>query len=70
MIEVECKDISAGGIAFYMRDPPLFNSLVVELGKPPGERYFSAKVVRVSRLDHGGQEAYLVACRFTGRLSP
>lgn len=67
--DVECKDISAGGIAFFLDRAPDFDTLVVALGRPPGERFFSARVVRVAKTDHQGRTRYLVGCRFTGRVA-
>jgi len=65
--EVVCKDISASGIAFFMDRPPDFDTLAVELGCPPNQSYFFAHVVRVTKVDRGGQKRYLVGCRFTGK---
>lgn len=67
--EVECKDISAGGIAFRLSERPDFDTLVVLLGKPPTESHFVAKVVRVAQEEHWGRVVFLVGCRFTGRVS-
>ncbi|MGQ9575755.1 MAG: GAF domain-containing protein [Thermoguttaceae bacterium] len=67
--EVECEDISAGGIAFYMNRPPDFDTLVVALGRPPAESYLTARVVRVAKKERDGQRLYLVGCRFTGRVN-
>jgi len=69
LFEVECKDISAGGVAFFLDRPPDFDTLVVALGRPPGESFFTARVVRVVRTDLDGRRLYLVGCRFTGRVS-
>jgi hypothetical protein len=66
--EVACRDISAGGIAFVLDNPPDFQSLVVALGNPPSVSYFSARVVRVADTVHEGKPAYLVGCQFTGRI--
>jgi PAS domain S-box-containing protein len=67
--EVECKDISAGGIAFRLPERPDFDTLVVLLGKPPTESHFVAKVVRVAEEEHWGRVMFLIGCRFTGRVS-
>jgi hypothetical protein len=67
-VEVECRDISAGGIALVLSEPPDFEDLVVALGKPPDESHFTSKVVRVEELEERGGTRYLVGCRFTGRV--
>jgi PAS domain S-box-containing protein len=67
--EVECEDLSAGGMGFYMNRPPDFDTLVVALGRPPEESYLTARVVRVMRADQNGERRYLVGCRFTGRVA-
>jgi hypothetical protein len=66
--EIECRDISAGGIAFYMDLPPDFDSLVVALGREPDQSFFTAKVVRVEKTQRNGQGRYLLGCRFLGRV--
>ena len=66
--EVECGDISAGGISFYLENAPKFRDLVVGLGQPPSLTYFSAYVVRVMEKVVDGRQVHLVGCRFTGRL--
>ena len=66
--EVDCKDISAGGISFYLDCPPDFTALVVGLGCAPGLAYFSARLARVVEQRTDGKSYYLVGCRFTGRV--
>ena len=67
--EVECNDLSAGGISFVLDRPPDFTNLVAVLGKPPDEVRFSAEVVRTWTEQRDGKEQHIVGCRFTGRLS-
>ena len=67
--EVECEDISAGGMGFYMNRPPDFDALVVALGRPPDESFLTARVIRVMKVERDGQRRYLVGCRFTGRAA-
>lgn len=69
-IEVQCKDISAGGIGFFMEKEPSFRRLVLALGEGGATSYFLAEVVRSVPVDHQGQKLYLVGCKFCGRLSP
>jgi len=67
--EVECEDLSAGGMGFYMNRPPDFDTLVVALGRPPEESFLTARVVRVMKVEQSGQRRYLVGCRFMGRAA-
>ncbi|HUT10709.1 MAG TPA: GAF domain-containing protein [Thermoguttaceae bacterium] len=64
---VVCDDISAGGLSFYMENPPEFEKLVVALGQPPSVSFFTAEVVRVIERELDGQPVHLIGCRFTGR---
>jgi PAS domain S-box-containing protein len=66
--EVECRDISAGGMAFVMNRPPDFQKLVVELGRPPASNQLTAKVVRLQPLERDGEEEYLIGCQFIERV--
>jgi len=66
--EVPCRDISAGGVSFYLATKPDFDSLLVALGKAPSLSYFTARVMRVSEEVIDDQVMHLVGCRFTGRV--
>ena len=67
--EVDCRDVSAGGFAFYLDREPGFNRLVVALGKRPEETFFVAEIVRVTPEIARGRRRVLVGCRFIGRIS-
>jgi hypothetical protein len=67
-VPVECRDISAGGVAFYMSGRPDFDHLVVALGRHPNQTFFTARVVRAEPTERDGQTQYLVGCRFSGRI--
>jgi hypothetical protein len=60
------KDISAGGISFYLGSTPHFAELEIELGPDSAPIYLRAQVVQ-SRPVVGLEPYYLVSCRFTGR---
>jgi GAF domain-containing protein len=66
--EVECKDISAGGVSFYLEREPDFTALVVGLGRMPDLAYFTARVARVVQESLNGKVYYVVGCRFAGRV--
>jgi PAS domain S-box-containing protein len=63
---VQCRDLSASGIGFYMNSVPAFDKLVVAVGREPDLKHFSADVVRVEEKNVGGKMKYLIGCRFTG----
>ncbi len=66
---VECRDLSVGGIAFYLADPPPFENLVVALGTGKQLKHYRARVMRVQTLEEGGRQRIVVGCRFTERVS-
>jgi PAS domain S-box-containing protein len=66
-LEVDCCDISAGGLSFYLNRVPDFDRLIVALGKPPALTHFAAQVVRYVEKVNRGEPQYLVGCRFLGR---
>jgi len=65
---VDCCDLSRGGVAFYLDTPPDFDELVVVLGRGPLVKRCRAKVVHVGQLSVDGGARYRVGCRFTERL--
>jgi PAS domain S-box-containing protein len=65
---VECENISASGIAFHLKRPPDFETLVVALGKGPRQSYVSARVVRCTFAERDGERGCLVGCCFTGKV--
>ncbi len=67
-VEVDCWDISAGGVSFFVDRLPNFETLVVALGRPPALSYFSARVMRVARVEENGTARYLIGCTFLGRV--
>ncbi|HOM16143.1 MAG TPA: PAS domain S-box protein [Thermoguttaceae bacterium] len=69
-VAVQCKDISAGGIGFFMEKEPSFRRLVVVLGEGETASYFLAEVVRSIPVEHQGQNLFLIGCKFCGRITP
>lgn len=67
-IEVECRDISSGGLSYYSDKPVDYRSLVVALGKPEEPIYVAAEVVRVLETRRDGRTVFLIGCRFTHRV--
>lgn len=67
-IEVDCEDISTSGIAFYFHETPDFENLVITLGTGENVTHFTARVARIVECRHKGRPAFLVGCRFIGRV--
>jgi hypothetical protein len=67
-MNVECLDISAGGMSFFLDRLPEFKELVVELGASQGIRFLKARVARVQKAALGNRLGYVVGCRFIGRV--
>jgi len=67
-IEVECEDISAGGLSFFLPERPNFKQVVVALGQAPFMTHFKADVVRVVEVSDESDPRFLVGCRFAGRV--
>ncbi len=66
--EVQCRDINSGGISFWLPSPLECSSLVVALGNDDTLKYLLAEVAHTSAVQRGDKTAYLVGCRFTGRV--
>jgi len=66
--EVECKDISGGGMSFYADFQPTYKRVLVSLGPSSNPQYFLAKVIHIARERSRGGERYVVGCRFIKRV--
>jgi hypothetical protein len=67
--EVMFYDISTRGFSFVARQPPDYEHLLVGLGRPPRIKYYRGQVVHVEPLADTQDDAFLVSCRFIGRVS-
>jgi hypothetical protein len=67
-VNVECLDISGGGMSFFVGSPPEFKEFVAELGTSQGVRLVKACVVRVHKARVGNRLGYVVGCQFVGRV--
>ncbi len=65
---VECNDISQGGISFYLRRPPGCEYFAIVLGQKPMVTVLVAKVVYSKAVEHNGTRMILVGCKFIDRL--
>jgi hypothetical protein len=68
--EVQCFDISTGGISFFLPSPPTNTNYVAALGSGPGTIHAIVKVVHVKATKLHTLPIYLVGCQFTGRIQP
>jgi hypothetical protein len=65
---VECNDISMGGISFYLKRPPGCEQFAIVLGQKPKITILAAKVVNTKEVEHDHRKMYLVGCQFVDRL--
>lgn len=67
-IEVQCGDLSGGGISLWLPARPNFRELIVALGRPPSLVHFAAHVVYVRDSEWAGRRMYQVGCHFLRRV--
>ena len=65
---VDCNDLSMGGISFYLKRPPGCEQFAVVLGQKPNVTILTAKVVSSRPVKHNNQQMYLVGCQFIDRM--
>ena len=68
LYEVQCGDISCGGISFLLPEKPTFAEWVVALGRPPAVAYFTARTAHVRQIPWEGRMFYKVGCRLIDRV--
>jgi diguanylate cyclase (GGDEF)-like protein len=64
-------DISPGGCAILLPEPPQYKAFVVALEKPDGTIYLSANIVNIRKYNKPGptgRTQYAIGCKFTGRV--
>jgi hypothetical protein len=68
-VEVQCHDISAGGLSFWSKDRALpSRDLIIELGQPPHYLMVTALVRHCTPFTVSEQQLFLIGCEFTGRF--
>jgi PAS domain S-box-containing protein len=67
-VEVQFRDISAGGVSFLFDKRPQFSTLVLALGCPPNVHYVKGQIVNATETVNEGNKAFLVGCRFLERV--
>lgn len=65
---VQCRDLTSGGLSFWLPNPPEFSTLVVALGGEENVKHLTAEVVHTTKIERDGKSMYLVGCRFLGRV--
>ena len=66
--DVLCRDLACSGFSFWLPAPPDYSSLVVAFRSDGAVKHVLAEVVHSTPVQHNGQTAYLVGCRFTSRV--
>lgn len=64
--EVQCNDVSGGGLSFYADEAPHFKQCIVELTARDVVRYFVARVANVRKNTNRKYKPVIVGCRFAG----
>jgi hypothetical protein len=67
-LEVECNDISRGGISFFLKRDPTCKHFVIALGQKPNINAMLAEVCYTKPAFHDGQLVYQVGCKFVGKI--
>jgi hypothetical protein len=65
---VECNDISQGGISFYLKRPPGCERFAVVLGQKPNITTLIGRVASSKEVMHNDERMFLVGCQFVGRI--
>lgn len=66
--EVECKDISVGGISYFTHEHPGYRSLVISIGNTEAPIFMACEIVHTRVAAFEGNVGYLVGCKFSKRL--
>lgn len=67
-VDVQCGDLSGGGISIWLSEKPSFREMIVALGRPPSLTHFAARVVHVRKAQRAGRTMYQVGCQFLRRV--
>ncbi len=65
---VKCKDLSRGGVSFYLDCEPSFSQFIMMISNGDRTEYVAGEVVHVQRLPPDAPEPYLVGCRFVKKV--
>ena len=67
---VQCRDISSGGISFFLDRTPTYEMVVIRLSGPTESRYLTARIKRTTPSGNLEYGRYVVGCQFLGTLHP
>jgi len=67
--EVQCVDISEGGLSFFVTVRPFYEKFVIALGKPPHVTHFTADLRWLEESELNGRKGVRIGCQFTGRVA-
>ncbi len=68
MHKVLCRDLSSGGFSYFSPHVPESDRLLVALSGSSQTLYLSAEVMHCRAIEDGGDQAFLVGCKFIRRL--
>jgi hypothetical protein len=68
--KVQCRDISSGGISFFMDRTPTFQTVVVRLSSLGEPKYLTAQIKRTVASMNPEHGRYIVGCKLVGALHP
>lgn len=68
-VEVTCRDISTGGFSYISPTVPTIEKFAVRLGRNEGWVFLTAGVVHCRPIETDDGPAFLVGCKFLGRVA-
>lgn len=68
-IEVECRNIGARGISFFLDNPPATRDYVIKLSRGPTVINLSAEIRHATLTDLPDSRRFLIGSQFTGRIT-
>jgi hypothetical protein len=67
---VQCRDISSGGISFFLDRTPTYEMIVIRLAGPAESRYLTARIKRTTPSGNLEYGRHVIGCKFLGTLHP
>ncbi len=65
---VKCRDLSRGGVSFYLDFEPAFDRFILMLCHKGGTDYVLGEVIRLQELPADSPDRYLVGCRLIKKV--
>ena len=66
--QVQCHDISGGGLSFFTPESSLNERVVISVGSPPEQIFLEARITNTRAMPLEGKTTLLAGCRFVRRL--